>query len=287
MKQVIRITLVLAAGAMLTFAQQAQPRPKSQKEVEALQAIQAATTPDARIAAVENLLTNFADTDFKPFALLVAMQTAQQKGDFAQTMVYGERALEADPKGYYPQIIMAGELARHTREFDLDKEEKLSKAEKYATSAITNLQTATKPNPNVTDEQWASAKKDMVAQAHDVLGMIALVRKKPDVAITEFNTAVTGASQPDPSTVVKLGQAYLDAKQYDNAMAQFDKASTMAEASAAVKSIANQKKAEIAKLKGGAGATGSAGAATTTTPRPATTPASGTTGSTGTSTAKP
>jgi hypothetical protein len=43
-------------------------------------AIQQAATPDAQIAAVENLLTKFADTEFKAMALQMAVQAAQQKG---------------------------------------------------------------------------------------------------------------------------------------------------------------------------------------------------------------
>ena len=52
-----------AALCPLTF-RSAQPKPKSQKEVER-SAMLNAPDPDARIAAVENLLSKFADTEFK------------------------------------------------------------------------------------------------------------------------------------------------------------------------------------------------------------------------------
>src|SRR5690349_12343692 len=75
--------LALACGlaASMLWAQ----KPKSQKEVDALRAIQAATTPDEQIKAIENVLTNFADTEFKVVLLQTAMQIEEQKGDFAQT----------------------------------------------------------------------------------------------------------------------------------------------------------------------------------------------------------
>src|SRR5919112_5979891 len=87
--------LILAAGLAL-----AQPKPKSQKEVDAIMAIQNAQEPAARIAAVENLLTKFADTEFKPYALMVAAASAQQMNDFEKMVIYAERTLEADPKNF-------------------------------------------------------------------------------------------------------------------------------------------------------------------------------------------
>src|SRR6266852_4213119 len=113
----------------------AQPKPKSQKEVDAIRAIQAAQGPDAQIKAIENVLTNFADTEYKVLLLQMAMQLEEQKNDLAQTVFYAERLLEADPKNAFALVTMASEIPRNTREFDLDKEEKLAKAEKYAKAA--------------------------------------------------------------------------------------------------------------------------------------------------------
>jgi len=75
MKRCIVLSFALAAGAVFL---QAQPKPKSQKEVEAIQAIFNAQDPDSRIAAAEKLLTNFADTEFKAIALQVAAAPVRQ-----------------------------------------------------------------------------------------------------------------------------------------------------------------------------------------------------------------
>ena len=123
-KNIIAALLLGVVGAAGLFAQKAPPKPKSQKEVDALMAIQNATTPDARIAAVDALLTNFADTDFKVMALQTAAMSAQQKGDFEKMVVYAERTLEADPNSYGAMLMLATGFSAKTREFDLDKEEK-------------------------------------------------------------------------------------------------------------------------------------------------------------------
>jgi tetratricopeptide (TPR) repeat protein len=244
--------LALALGTVLAvpalYAQKA-PQPKSQKEIQALQAIQNAATPDERLKAIDSLLENFADTEYKTMVLQMAMQTAEQKGDQAATITYGERLLEAEPKNIFALSTLATEIAAHTREFDLDKEEKLAKAEKYANEAIADAKDAVKFRPDITDEQWNGVKKDIVAQSHDALGRVAMLRKKYDVAINEFQTSMNEAATPDSTTAVRLGEAYLQSGKYDDAIAQFDKATGMPGASPQVKQVANARKAEAMKLK--------------------------------------
>ena len=54
----------------------------------------------------------------------------------------------------------------------------------------------------------------------------------------------------DPSTFVRLGQAYEDSGKYDEATEQFDKAINTPNVNPQVKSVAEAKKAEVAKRKG-------------------------------------
>lgn len=251
MTHALRILAAITFAAALSFGQKA-PQPKSQKEVEALMAIQNAQTPDARIKAVEDLLTKFADTEFKPMALQLAMQSAQQKSDHALTVAYAERVLEADPKSYFATITLAGDTVQTTREFDLDKEEKLAKAEKYAHQTLDLIATAQKPRPDLSDEQWEGAKKDVIRQSHDVLGLVAMQRKKFDVAITEFKTAVD--TTPEPTSIIRLGEAYLSAGKPDEAIAQFTRAESMSDLPQQFKARIQAKKAEAEKMKSGAGA---------------------------------
>src|SRR5690348_10346173 len=114
----------------------AQPKPKSKGEVEALQAMFKAESPDDRIAAAQNVLTKYADTEFKSIALFWEAEAYQRKHDYEHAVVFGESALEADPKNYGALLMLAQEIAQHTKEFDLDREEKLAKVDKYAKSAL-------------------------------------------------------------------------------------------------------------------------------------------------------
>jgi tetratricopeptide (TPR) repeat protein len=249
-------SLLRAAGALvlagsLVLAQK-QPKPKSQKEADAVMAIFNAQTPDARIAAAENLLTKFADTEFKAVALQVAAASAQQKNDYEKMVIYCERTLEADPQNYSAMLMLANGIAQKTREFDLDKEEKLAKSEKYAKSAMDLIKVAVKPRPDITDAQWEEAKKDYMSQAHEALGLSAMVRKKYDVAASEFKTAVEGAPTPDQSTMVRLASAYNLNGKPDDAIAVLDKLMAMPDLNPQIKQFAEKEKVTAMKLKTGA-----------------------------------
>ncbi len=248
---ILRVTVALIVG-LSAAALQAQ-KPKSQGEVTALQAMFGAKDADSRIKAAEEVLAKFADTEFKPIALFFIAASYEQKNDFEKMVVYAERTLEADPKNYGAMLMLARGIASKTRENDLDKEEKLTRSEKYATSAIDVLKDAPKPNPQMPDDQWVTAKKDYVAQAHEALGISAMVRKKYDVAGKEFQNAVDSASAPDPATMVRLAAADNLLGKYDDAIAVLDKVMAMPDAQPAVKQFAQAEKVRSTqgKAKGG------------------------------------
>jgi tetratricopeptide (TPR) repeat protein len=235
----------LTTGASMLSAQKV----KTPKEAQAINAINAATTPDDRIKAIENVLTHFADTEFKPMLLQMALQLEAQKGDYAQVVFYGERVLEADPKNAFAMVTLASETARKTRENDLDKEEKLAKVDKWAKDGIEAAKIMPKPQPQITDEQWEGQRKDFQSQGYEALGMAASLRKKYDESIADFKQSIAVAANPDPATWLRLGQTCIDAGMLDEASDAFDKGMSAANATPQVKSIAQGKKAEIVKLK--------------------------------------
>jgi tetratricopeptide (TPR) repeat protein len=213
--QRMKMLAAFVAAAALVMAQ----KPKSKGELEALQAIQAEQDPTAKMAKVDAFVQKFADTEFKEWAYSRAAEAAESKHDSAKLIIYSELAIEANPKAYNPMLMEAAELARSTRENDLDKDEKLAKAEKLARQAMEIIPTAPKPNPQIPDAQWEEVKKDYLGDAHRDLGMIASVRKKYDIAIAEFKEASRVAAHPDPAVEVRLAGAYNDNKQPDDALA--------------------------------------------------------------------
>ena len=230
-------------------SKEVKPRPKSQKELQALLAVQDAQTPDQQLQAIENVLTNFADSEFKVTLLQTAMQIEQRKNDLAQVMFYGQRLMAADPQGAFALVTMASEMARHTREFDLDKDEKLAKADQYAKAGMEAAKVEPKPK-GVTDDQWEAAKKDFQAQAYEAMGRAAALRKNYEEAIADYKDSIAIAATPDAVTWTRLSEAYEDSGKLDGALDAIDKALATPNISAQVKSVAQAKRDELVKRKG-------------------------------------
>lgn len=250
MKRIIlRSAVALAIALPALMAQQHQPQPKSQPELDALKVMFDAQTADARIAAAENVLTKFKDTEFKAICLYFEAVSYDQKHDYEHTVVFGERTLEVEPWNYQAMLLLAGTIAQHTKEFDLDREEKLTQVEKYAKGALEICKDAAKPNPAITDDQWTSAKKDFASQAHAALGMSAMVRKKYDVAESEYKLAIATSDKPDTATMVRLGKAYSDDGKYDEAIAQFDKVMATPDVNLQVRQVAQAERVRTIQKK--------------------------------------
>jgi tetratricopeptide (TPR) repeat protein len=235
----------LAFGFSPLWAQ----KPKSQKESQAILAVQMAKTPDERITAIENVLTNFADTEFKVALLQMAVQSEQQKNDFTQTVFYADRLLKADPKNAFALVTLASETARHTRENDLDKDEQLAKVDKWAKDAVEAAKVMPKLRADVPDADWDGFKKDMEAQAYEAMGMADVVRKNYDGAAEKYKQSLATGSTPNPATMVRLAQVYMSTGKLDNATFTLDKAINTPNVPDQVKTIAQNMKNDIAKRR--------------------------------------
>jgi tetratricopeptide (TPR) repeat protein len=256
----------LAFGFSPLWAQ----KPKSQKESQAILAVQMAKTPDERVTAIENVLTNFADTEFKVALLQMAVQSEQQKNDYAQTVFYADRLLKADPKNAFALVTLASETARHTRENDLDKDEQLAKVDKWAKDAVEAAKVMPKVRADVPDADWEGFKKDMEAQGYEAMGMADVVRKNYDGAAEKYKQSLATGATPNPATMVRLAQVYMSTGKLDNATFTLDKAINTPNVPDQVKSIAQSMKNDIAKRRPAAPA---AAPASPAAPAPPTTPA--------------
>jgi tetratricopeptide (TPR) repeat protein len=256
-KSILTGILALAAGASGLMAQAAPaaagpkgPTPKSKEELAAIQAMFAAqqqNNMDGVIKAADDLMTKFADTEFKELALYMEAEAYDQKGDPAKAQVYAEQALALNPKSYQADITLAELIVKQTREHDLDREEKLGKVEKYANGAIENVKDAAKPNPQITDEQWAEFKKGIVARAHNAMGMAGLTRKKYDVAAAEFKTAAE--NDPQATFEVREASALQSLGKNDEAVALCDKVLAEPNLHPQIKQVATQIKAAASAKK--------------------------------------
>lgn len=241
----------LISGVLLAqTADTKQPKLKSEKEQQAVMAIFNAVDPAARMTATDALLSKFADTEFKNTALFIATASAEEVGNWEKTVIYGERNLEADPKAYGTMLILARGYASKTREFDLDKEDKLTKADNYSKTALELLKTAPKIRPDIPDDQWEAQKKTWVSEAYEALGLAATVRKKFPDAISNYKLGLENMPG-NPNLMTRIATAQLENKQFDESIATADKVLAIADLNPQVKSIVQNIKTRAAQAKTG------------------------------------
>jgi tetratricopeptide (TPR) repeat protein len=224
--------------------------PKSKGEAEAVNAViqSQIKAPDDEIAAVEALLSKYADTVYKAFALEIEAEAYQKKNDNVKAITYGEQALAADPRNYDADNLLANILAATTRDTDLDKEEKLTRADKYAHDAIAAVQEG-KPAifATASDEAWNKTKASVTAQAWQALGIVATDRKKDDEAVADFQKGLDAF--PDPLLMIRMGRTLYAMKKFDEAIALDQKVMDLADAPAQYKSIAQADRARATMAK--------------------------------------
>jgi len=231
------------------------PTPKSKAEQDAVNALVAAANtpqpdPDKAIAAAEALITKFADTDYKGIALYIEADAYQKKGDFARMEIFAERTLEANPQYFQASLMLANHYAIHTGPNDLDREEKLGKAEKFANQVIEMMKTLPKPNPQLPDDEWAAIKKDLAAEAYNNIGLANLTRKNYVAAAAGFKSAVETNSRPEPAYMVRLASALQSGGKNDEAILWCDKVLAIPDVHPKIKDLATQLRALAVKAGG-------------------------------------
>ncbi|HEX7363331.1 MAG TPA: tetratricopeptide repeat protein [Bryobacteraceae bacterium] len=231
------------------------PHPHSNAEIAALQKVQTAYSAhnwDATIQAINDVLENFPKTEYKPQLLDMAANAAEYKGDYAATITYGQQALQANPQDTSVLVQLAEDIGQHTHDTDLDKAKSIKQVQDYANKALTLLKDPnTQPPPGVPAASWSQMKIQLTSRAYDALGLAAGLDKNYPQEITYLKTSI----EKDPSNSVtraRLAQAYLNNKQYDEAITQANQVLAMANVPAQVKQFAQAQKAAATEAKAAA-----------------------------------
>jgi len=228
MKRILTLALAACLCAAGLLAQ--QPNFKSQEEVDAFIAVQGAATVQERATAGEAFLSTYPESEAAGLAAYMTMLSYQQLNDFDNMLLYGDMVLESNPAPGVMAgtlISLAGAIPTRTREFDLDKEEKLAKAEDYAKRAMGLIPTLAKMDPNMTDDAWLATRKEFMSQCHEALGGVALKREDFAASEASFRQAIALSAQPVPFTIYNLALALSKQGKNEEAAAEAQRCSDL------------------------------------------------------------
>ena len=201
----ISSTTVLHAqfGPMVMAAQ--APQAHSQEELDAFLDLSTTTDPTLQILRVHTFATRFPKSELLGIAYQHQMHAYQKAGNFDGMLAAGEKALEANQDNLSTLLTLAPVLA-HEAARRPDKARLLAQAADYAKRALEGINKTQIPR-KITLERWEREAQQMQAEAHGVLGAVALERGQFPDAIREFQTAVTLSPDGGPD-YLGLGTAY-------------------------------------------------------------------------------
>jgi tetratricopeptide (TPR) repeat protein len=215
---------------------QAPPGPQvTPQQVKDAQAIQNELDPDKQLQMVTDFVAKYPESPYLSDMYFFGAYAAQQKGDIAKILDYGEKSLKAKGDNMRTLLLMASILPRPQVAQGADTEKRLSEAEADANKVLQMIPQLPKPL-NQTDEQFQQAKSAVTAEAHAALGMVHLQRATqaltgPDAdelskAEKEYQAAVS-TPNPNAEDYFRLGEAYAMHNKTDEAIEAFTKASQL------------------------------------------------------------
>ena len=207
------------------------------QQVKDAQAIQNELDPDKQMKMVNDFVTKYPDSPYLSDVYFFGAYAAQQKGDVAKVVEFGELSLKAKNDNMRSLILMASILPMPQVAQGADADKKLAEAEADANKVLQMVPSLPKP-PNQTDDQFQQAKTAVTAEAHAALGMVHLQRASqglsgPDAeelskSEKEYQMAVS-APNPNAEDYFRLGEAYAMDNKTDQAIEAFTKASQMSQ----------------------------------------------------------
>ena len=173
---------------------------KDRAEYDLYDAIQKDTSPQTRLEKLNQWKEKYPTTDFIDLRQTAFLTTYAALGQIQNALNTAKEILARDPNDFsalYYTAFLTPQLVAVTKQ--PPTEDQLSASEKAANSILT----ASKP-ANLTDAQWQQAKTAAEAVAHKDLGWVAMQRKQPDAAETEFKKAL-GLNPQDTEVSYWLG----------------------------------------------------------------------------------
>jgi tetratricopeptide (TPR) repeat protein len=180
-----------------------------------------AKDPGKRAALLVKFAQAFPDSTYANQALRIAATAYQQGQNTAKMLEVANGLLAKDPNDVGMLLLLS--------DYYGEKGEQLDKAETYAKKAISQLDTAKKPE-GVTDEQWAQQKALQKGLALSSLGQINIEKKDNTQAVENLKAAAPLVKSDDGSYArnqYRLGFALLNLKRNAEAKEAFTQAASV------------------------------------------------------------
>ena len=265
-----RVLIVMLAGVLIASMAMAQAKPaapqqkgqtaqqpagqaapnvkqtKSKEEFAAYNAAVAMTDPAAVEAAANDFVNKYPESELRGELYRRAMGLYGQAGNTEKVVENGRKALTYLPDDAATLVVMASEIAEHTRETDLDRDERLAEVTKYATHALETVDKTVAP-PAMSPEQFAQAKAQLRSDSYSALGMAGFVKKDYATAEKNFKSALQSVPNDD-YIMLRLTIALDKQNKYAEGLDWANKTIAASKPGSQVQELATQEKARLTTM---------------------------------------
>jgi tetratricopeptide (TPR) repeat protein len=176
---------------------------------------------DQRIKLGEDFVKKYPSGPYTESVYAGLVQAYYVKQDWKNMYATADKALAINPDNVDVLVTVGWVIPHVYNPSEPNASQQLDKAQNYETKAIQDIPNLPKP-ANMTDEQFATAKAQKLAEAHSGLGLVYFRRQDYDKAAKELQLATQGNPSPDPTDYFALGAALQNTQQYSQAADAFD-----------------------------------------------------------------
>jgi tetratricopeptide (TPR) repeat protein len=251
------------------------PQAKTQPEFDAYNAAVAnQRDPAAMEKAADDFATKFPDSELRVLLYKAAVRSYQTANNGDKMSEEAQKLLKLDPDDPEALIAVSEVIAEHTRDTDLDKDQRYAQATKYAQHALETIDTDVAIPASTPQSQIDAYKGLLRSSAYSILGTIAYGQEKYPDAEGYFRKSIDAyPSQPDPVVVLRLALALDKQSRYADALKEANHAVELTQEGTAAGTTARHERDRLIQLTGGIPMSGSTAPASkppdSTTPNPA------------------
>jgi len=224
------------------------PQAKSQEEFKAYQNVMSLQDPVAMDNAATEFATKYPDSELREVMFQQLCTVYDAAGASDKAVELARRTLQINPNNPVALVTLAGNLAEHTKENDLDRNERLDEAIGSANKALGLISNMSLP-ANYTPQQASQIKDMLRSWSYDAIGMASYMQKAYPAAEEAFTkSADLQKARPNPVTYLRLSLAQDKLEKYTAALASVDQCLASAPKGSPVENLAKQEKERLTKL---------------------------------------
>ncbi|HZQ22801.1 MAG TPA: tetratricopeptide repeat protein [Terriglobales bacterium] len=244
------------------------PQAKTQPEYDAFQKAMTLQDPAQMEAAANDFAAKFPDSELRVLLYKNTMRAFQSAGNTDKMAEMGRKVLSIDPDDPEALVLVANSLTEHTRDTDLDKDQRLEEAMKLAQRATQTVDTDVSAPAGTPQEKIDAYKGLLRSNAYSIMGTLQFNKGDFPAAEANFHKSIDAfPQQPDPVVVLRLALSLDKQNKYPEALQEANKAVEMTQENTSVGGLARKERDRLVQLTGGSippakSPSGTSGAAT-------------------------